>query len=606
MSETQPYIVSARKYRPVRFAGVVGQEHVTRTLQNAIKNNQLGQAFLFCGPRGVGKTTCARILARVLNCESPEPGPEPCGKCDSCRSFNESASFNVHELDAASHNSVDEMRGLIEQVRFLPQKGQYKIYIIDEVHMLTQQAFNAFLKTLEEPPAHAVFILATTEKHKIIPTILSRCQIFDFNRISVSDIVAYLQKVADSEGFEYETEALHIIAQKADGALRDALSVFDKVVSFGEGKITRDVVSENLHVLDYDYYFRLTELASQGDITGLMVLLDEIIRRGFEGDLVMAGLSQHLRDLLMSRTEVTLSLLEVPETLTGRYREQATALEERQIFASLELLNQFEQTYKASNNKRLHTELALLRMGMLFRPGNDPVKKKPETPASLSLEKNWDPETASKPAVTAETRTVQEPREEIARKFDKTVVVPEGKKPETVPVTPSGPSFFGGDLIRGAAKTHEKKSSETGTAPEAASAESVKNVNDLPAPGLSGYLHAWKQCAAKMDSIGKPSLASIMRRFEPAVEEDKNRIRFPVLNDLEKILMTENISRVKNFLAESMGMTTFELEIFVDEKLRKSYDAAKPYTPQQRFEFLKKKNPAIQHLKDTLNLDLEL
>jgi len=331
------------------------------------KNNQLGQAFLFCGPRGVGKTTCARILARVLNCESPENSTEPCGTCDSCRSFDESASFNVHELDAASHNSVDDMRGLIEQVRYMPQKGKYKIYIIDEVHMLTQQAFNAFLKTLEEPPSYAKFILATTEKHKIIPTILSRCQIFDFKRISVSDITSHLEKVATNENLPFEKDALHLIALKADGALRDALSIFDKIVSFGEGAISMNGVLENLHILDYDYYFKITDALLANDIPAVFLMFNNILSDGFEGDTLLSGLSQHFRDLLLCQNAETMKILEIPENLQANYVSQAGQTSPDFLLQGLETLNKFEISYKTSNNKRLHTELALIRVGFAKR-----------------------------------------------------------------------------------------------------------------------------------------------------------------------------------------------------------------------------------------------
>ncbi|MFT4972049.1 MAG: DNA polymerase-3 subunit gamma/tau, partial [Saprospiraceae bacterium] len=299
------FVVSARKYRPAKFEEVVGQEHVGQTLKNALKNDHLAHAFLFCGPRGVGKTTCARILAKMINCQNKSDDFEPCGTCNSCESFEKSSSFNILELDAASNNSVEHIRTLTEQVRFQPQQGQYKIFIIDEVHMLSSQAFNAFLKTLEEPPPHAIFILATTEKHKIIPTILSRCQIFDFKRIQVPNMVSHLQKICKAEGIEAEKDALHIIAQKADGALRDALSIFDRIVSFSGDKITYEDVITNLNILDYDYYFKFTEAMLMQDLSKVMTIFDQILRNGFEGDIFLSGLGEHLRNLLVCKDEVT-------------------------------------------------------------------------------------------------------------------------------------------------------------------------------------------------------------------------------------------------------------------------------------------------------------
>ncbi|MFW5820728.1 MAG: DNA polymerase III subunit gamma/tau, partial [Bacteroidota bacterium] len=317
------FIVSARKYRPETFKSVVGQQSITGTLKNAIKNNHLGHAYLFCGPRGVGKTTCARIFAKTINCANPKEETEPCNECESCKAFNESRSYNIHELDAASNNSVDDIRLLTEKVRIPPQVGKYSVYIIDEVHMLSQSAFNAFLKTLEEPPSHAVFILATTEKHKIIPTILSRCQIFDFNRIKVEDAVNYLDFIATQENIEYEEEALHIVAQKADGAMRDALSIFDQIVSFSGKKISYQDVIDNLNILDYEYYFRATDFFLEGNVSDSLLLFDEIIDAGFDGHNFINGLASHLRDILVSSDPSTIKLLEVSDSVKERYLGQS-------------------------------------------------------------------------------------------------------------------------------------------------------------------------------------------------------------------------------------------------------------------------------------------
>ncbi|HQU99767.1 MAG: DNA polymerase III subunit gamma/tau [Bacteroidia bacterium] len=357
-----PFVVSARKYRPATFDSVVGQSHITVTLKNAIKNNHLAQAFLFCGPRGVGKTTCARILAKTINCLNINDNTEACNTCESCDAFNKQASFNIYELDAASNNSVEDIRALVEQVRYAPQYGKYKIYIIDEVHMLSSNAFNAFLKTLEEPPAHAIFILATTEKHKIIPTILSRCQIFDFNRIKIDDIAMQLQSIALAEAVQAEPEGLHIIAQKADGAMRDALSMFDQIVSFAGNTVTYKDVINNLNVLDYDYYFKITDQLLNNDYKALLLTYDELINEGFDSHHFINGLSGHFRDLLVCQDAVTLSLLEVADKIKAKYQTQASGIEADLLMAWIEICNKTDVEYRLAKNTRLHVELALLKM----------------------------------------------------------------------------------------------------------------------------------------------------------------------------------------------------------------------------------------------------
>jgi DNA polymerase-3 subunit gamma/tau len=358
----ESYIVSARKYRPGRFEDVIGQEQVTVTLKKALKSGHLAQSFLFTGPRGVGKTTCARILAKAINCLNPGEDFEPCNQCASCTSFNNNSSFNIHELDAASNNSVEDIRSLIDQVRFAPQSGKYKVYIIDEVHMLTPQAFNAFLKTLEEPPPYAIFILATTEKHKIIPTILSRCQIYDFRRISNNDIVRQLQAIAIKEGISAEEQALHIIAQKADGGLRDALSLFDKIVSYAGKELRYTDVITNLNILDYDYYFRITDHLLIEDSSAVLLAFDEILAKGFDGEIFILGIAEHFRQLLVSKDEKTLNLLEAGEELRQRYREQAAKVHETFLLNALNITNLCDVQYKTAKNKRLHVELALMKI----------------------------------------------------------------------------------------------------------------------------------------------------------------------------------------------------------------------------------------------------
>lgn len=373
------YIVSARKYRPVRFMDMVGQEHISSTLQNAIKTGHLAHAFLFCGPRGVGKTTAARILAKTINCENLTAEAEACNECSSCVAFNQNSSFNIHELDAASNNSVEDIRQLVEQVRFAPQSGKYKIYIIDEVHMLSSGAFNAFLKTLEEPPSYCKFILATTEKHKILPTILSRCQVFDFRRIKIDTIVKHLKNICQLENITAEDDALHVIAQKCDGGMRDALSMFDRLSSFSNGALTYSSVLENLNVLDYDYFFKVTDALLAEDLNTTLLLADEILKKGFEGDDFMLGLSEHFRNLLFCKNNDTLTLMEVSDNLKFLYQEQTNIVSANYLLNALQVTNQFDVQYKTAKNKRLTLEIHLVKLCFLnsfVRNAQEAAKKK--------------------------------------------------------------------------------------------------------------------------------------------------------------------------------------------------------------------------------------
>ena len=436
----EKFIVSARKYRPSTFASVVGQSHITSTLKNAIERGQLAHAYLFCGPRGVGKTTCARIFAKAINCLSPN-GAEACDQCDSCRSFNENRSLNIHELDAASNNSVDDIRNLIEQVRVLPQIGSYSVFIIDEVHMLSPSAFNAFLKTLEEPPQHAIFILATTEKHKIIPTILSRCQIYDFNRIRVEDAVGYLRYIAQSEGVESDDESLNLIAQKADGGMRDALSMFDKAVSFCGNKLEYKAVAATLNVLDYETYFRFTDMLLQGDYMGALIEYDNVLTKGFSGQVFMAGLNQHFRDLMMARG-AGISLIEYTGSLLERYRQQATKCDGAFLFGAISLLTEADSKLRTATSQRLLVELTLMKIAALAQKKNDDLElpSQPDYPLPELGEKQPIPVTVTpvpqpQPQVAPQPAQPQ-PQQVVAEQPKPQMPAVEEPKPVVEPVKP--------------------------------------------------------------------------------------------------------------------------------------------------------------------------
>lgn len=419
----ESYIVSARKYRPATFESVVGQEHITNTLKNAIKKGQLAQAFLFCGPRGVGKTTCARILAKAINCEHLSETTEACNECESCRSFNESASMNIFELDAASNNSVDDIRRLVEQVRIPPQSGRYKVYIIDEVHMLTLSAFNAFLKTLEEPPAYAKFILATTEKHKIIPTILSRCQIFDFKRIRTEDISKHLEYVATTENISYEPEALHIVAQKAEGGLRDALSMFDQLVNFTGGNLTYANCIDNLNVLDYEYYFKLIDYFRSGDISNSLLLYQQVLGKGFDGQHFITGLSEHLRNLLVCLDPITHTLLDVTDNIKQKYLEQAANCKLPLLIKYLEISSDYEYRYREANNKRLFIEVALTKLASVMRGDLQNFKSVPNAtqPVSAPQPVKAVPSTSAEDTTKAISSETQQPTTSVVQSTDTTI-----------------------------------------------------------------------------------------------------------------------------------------------------------------------------------------
>lgn len=430
------YIVSARKYRPSTFKDVVGQKALTTTLKNAIQNQKLAHAYLFCGPRGVGKTSCARIFAKTINCMHPTADGEACNACESCQAFNEQRSLNIHELDAASNNSVDDIRSLIDQVRIPPAIGKYKVFIIDEVHMLSPAAFNAFLKTLEEPPHHALFILATTERHKVLPTILSRCQTYNFNRISIADMVEHLEYVASKEGIQAEPEALNVIAQKADGGMRDALSIFDQVASYTNGNITYQAVIQNLNVLDYDYYFRMTDLILNGNIRASLLLLNEIINKGFDAQNIVTGLASHFRDLLVCKDPATLVLFEVGASIREHYKEMAQRCPETFLFKAIELANTCDQNYRTSRNKRLLVELMLIQLCQLSLPAADDKKKVQLEPINTPEQTPAQPATSTGkiPNTQQQVVTVQEPPAHIHVSIPETNVSTSGKRPGRLPM----------------------------------------------------------------------------------------------------------------------------------------------------------------------------
>jgi DNA polymerase III subunit gamma/tau len=596
------FIVSARKYRPVTFESVVGQQHITNTLKNAIKNNQLAQAFLFCGPRGVGKTTCARILAKTINCENLQPNGEACGVCASCQSFQNGNSFNVHELDAASNNSVDDIRSLIEQVRIPPQAVRYKIYIIDEVHMLSQAAFNAFLKTLEEPPHYAIFILATTEKHKILPTILSRCQIFDFNRIRVDDMAAHLASIAKKENISYEADGLHIIAQKADGGLRDALSMFDQIVSFSAGNVTYRSVIDNLNILDYDYYFNITNRLLTEDNAQTLLLFDEILARGFDGAHFISGLSEHFRNLLVSKDQVTLKLLEVSDGIKAKYLQQSQASTVSFLLSAMNIANQCDLSYKLSKNQRLQVELALLKMCNLlsvFNLASTPLtsmpasegqlKKKPDS-AGITAEKEnkTQPElsiasdTQVPYQVTKPSAVNQQPaKEEVIAEKPK-VFIPNAHASTTSVKIPS---------LKDVGKTKEEKLEEEdpyikGTAQESYTPDQ--------------FSQCWMDFAARMKADGKKNLLTIFTSNPPKLI-NPDIYEVIVENKVQENLFRDERPNLLNFLRTTLRNFNIEVSVRVDEKAV----VKRPYTAAEKFQHMAAKNPALVDLKNKFNLDFD-
>jgi DNA polymerase-3 subunit gamma/tau len=581
------FIVSARKYRPARFNTVVGQAHITNTLKNAIKNNHLAQAFLFCGPRGVGKTTCARILAKTINCTNRTSETEACDECESCKSFNSGASLNVYELDAASNNSVDDIRNLVDQVRFAPQLGEFKVYIIDEVHMLSASAFNAFLKTLEEPPRHAIFILATTEKHKIIPTILSRCQIFDFNRIQIDDIANHLAFIANSENVSAETDALHIIAQKADGALRDACSIFDQIVSFAGNTVTYKAVIENLNILDYDYYFKVTDAILAENISSSLLTFNEILNNGFDGHNFIAGLSGHFRNLLVSRDPETVLLLEVGNNIKDKYKEQASKCSPGFLVRALTILNKADIQYKSSKNQRLQVELALMQLCSLNSPVLVAEKKNDlsEQPVKVQI---------SSPAVTP-TPVVSQQRHETAVE-QKPVISP---SPATTGVPPVIPPPVRKPLIKTSTpsiNTHINPVVKSDTA----NPDIVNPVSQKSEPFTQQQLEAaWLKYANEMRTR-KANLGAAFANKMPALKENY-LVEFTINNKALEEAINEDKMNFLGFLRNELNNFSIKLELIMVQGEEK----ANLYTATDRYKRLAEKNPDINKFRQAFDLDIE-
>ena len=585
------FIVSARKYRPSNFNTVVGQKAITSTLKNAIRNEQLAQAFLFCGPRGVGKTTCARILAKTINCKNPTEDMEPCNECSSCLSFNESASFNVHELDAASNNSVDDIRNLIDQVRIPPQDGKYKVYIIDEVHMLSQAAFNAFLKTLEEPPAYAKFILATTEKHKILPTILSRCQIYDFKRITIGDIAQHLKYVAGEENITADPDGIHVIAEKADGALRDALSIFDQIVSFAGNNFTYEDVIENLNVLDYDYYFKLVDNIMENKVSDVLLLLNEIINNGFDAHHFINGLGNHFRNLLVCKDPTTVRLLEVGDSIKDKYTDQSKRTDILFILKALDISNKCDIDYKSANNKRLHVEIALLQIMSINTSPNSGQKKNELAPLELLT----NGEIISSKVNTTTTAKAQSTASAVVAKA--TAASPISDKPKTV----SKPTLGNGKIkFSGTAAALKKKLNKTEGPAEIIENISDEEIKNTPRISTVKMTETWDKMLQEIAI--SPSIKSSLKAVGFTYNEENFLIDIPAMNEVNKGSILNEKEKILNYIRKIHNTRVIQLQVSIANKKIES----RPYGPMEKFNEMVNKNPELKKFKDTLGLEIEL
>ena len=615
------YIVSARKYRPSTFESVVGQRALTTTLKNAIATQKLAHAYLFCGPRGVGKTTCARIFAKTINCMTPTADGEACNQCESCVAFNEQRSYNIHELDAASNNSVDDIRQLVEQVRIPPQIGKYKVYIIDEVHMLSASAFNAFLKTLEEPPRHAIFILATTEKHKILPTILSRCQIYDFNRISVEDTVNHLSYVASKEGITAEPEALNVIAMKADGGMRDALSIFDQVVSFTGGNITYKSVIDNLNVLDYEYYFRLTDCFLENKVSDALLLFNDILNKGFDGSHFITGLSSHFRDLLVGKDPVTLPLLEVGASIRQRYQEQAQKCPLPFLYRAMKLCNECDLNYRISKNKRLLVELTLIQVAQLTIEGDDvsggrspkkTIKPVFTQPAAAQQPQVTSAASASQTAVHQQT-PVRQPQTPVAAQVVSSSTLSSSSSSSSNSTT-SVPSQSAGIAQggQGERKIPVMKMSSLGVSIKNPQRDQVAQKETMPQPGkvqqtveedfifndrdLNFY---WQQYAGQLPKE-EDSLTKRMQMLHPVLLNNSTTFEVVVDNEIAAKDFRNLIPELQNYLRVQLKNSKVVMTVRVSEPT----ETVRPVGRVEKFQMMAQKNQALMQLKDEFGLEL--
>lgn len=583
------YIVSARKYRPSSFDAVVGQQALTTTLKNAVASGKLAHAYLFCGPRGVGKTTCARIFAKVINCTNPTPDGDACGECESCKAFAEQRSLNIFELDAASNNGVEHIKNLMEQTRVPPQVGKYKVFIIDEVHMLSSSAFNAFLKTLEEPPAHVVFILATTEKHKILPTILSRCQVYDFERMTVPNIIAHLKHVADDQGITYEEEALNLIAEKADGGMRDALSIFDQAASFCQGNITYAKVLEDLNVLDVDNYFKALDLALECKVTEEMLLLNGVMEKGFDGGHFITGLASHVRNVLMAADASTLKLIETSDALRQRYAEQAKKCPVKFLYSALKILNECDVKYRQSSNKRLLVELTLIEVAQIQQPDDDGVGRGPKKKLK-SLFKNIMAAVQSNPApqVAGTVRPVMSGTGQKSQ-ASQSVATPkaDAAKPSVPKVSLSGLGMSFATILNG--KQDQKK--------EAAVEKKTTEVEDFT---LADLRLQWLSMCNRMEKANMGGMAKRLKNIVPSIAVYPN-IELVVENEMLKNELNDIKKRLEVTMAKYLHNGNLTLSIRLAEQTEKR----KILTPKENFEEMLENSKAFKYLAEKLKLELQ-
>ena len=622
----EKFIVSARKYRPGNFATLVGQESIAQTLKNSIKRGQLAHAYLFCGPRGVGKTSTARIFAKTINCLNPGPDLEPCGECESCRSFAEGVSFCIHELDAASNNSVEDIRTLIDQVRIPPQTGRYSVYIIDEVHMLSAAAFNAFLKTLEEPPAYAIFILATTEKHKIIPTVLSRCQTYDFNRISIADIVKQLKGIASSEGITVEDEALHVIAQKADGAMRDALTLFDQAVAFCGTNITYLEVIRNLNVLDTDYYFNLVESFLAGNYANALKLFDEVLAKGFNALYFVGGLSRHIRDLMVCKDNISLSLLETSELLAKRYKEQSSRCSLRFLYNILGESIKCEQEYRTSSNQRLLVEFLLVKACAANSAAlREAPSAQPAAPAAQLAAPATQQQTVAQPAVpaAAQPAAAAQPQPQAQTQPTLATQTARAQAPQ-VPAAAQQQTAAQAPAAAQTAATHQQTAAvqqqtaavqqQTAAAPQASGSFSIKNlIKNATLSHREGFEKAKEQQPVTQEELQmvwlalaeeqKPNLRSAMIQSPATLQEDGTTILFMVSNGSQKDWI---MAKMHTYLSDTLRERLHNSQITLDVDVRKLEELPKtPYMPEERAKHIIQNNPEARELVKDLDLEIK-